>query len=116
MSIFYFDIHTFFQFTQKFFATMTPSSSFNLEINPMETNEILLDESYPAVEANDITANLYSSGSMHVNNVSSEAVASSGHLFIWITLTMVWVLMILAIMALLKYVTHEDRKPRAKTK
>lgn len=40
-----------------------------------------------------------------------------GNLFAWITLTMVWVLMILAIMALLKYVTHEgEPKGRGKAK
>ena len=54
------------------------------------------------------TANLYDGG------VLSYDGTTSGHLFLWITLTMMWVVMILAIMALLKYITQEGSTRKRK--
>mgnify|MGYP001612327489 FL=1 len=34
---------------------------------------------------------------------------ADGNLFLWITVTMLWVIMILAIMSLVKYLTHEHQ-------
>ena len=53
-----------------------------------------------AYTAQEGQANLYAGS----GNVSSESLGSG--LFVWLTVTMLWVLMILAIMALLKYVTE----------
>ncbi len=62
------------------------------------------------VATTDLEANLYAGSASDY----TDAQSSGSNLFIWITLTMLWVLMILAILALLKYVTSETT-PRKRT-
>jgi len=69
-----------------------------------------------AVSGEYYPANLYASGPSYDYGYDGHGDAYGGHLFVWITLTMLWVVMILAIMALFKYVTHEERRPMAKSR
>lgn len=58
------------------------------------------------VASSDMGANLYAGSA----SAQGDQQATGGNLFIWITLTMLWVLMILAILALVKYVTGDSGK------
>ena len=67
------------------------------------------------VLSEDVEANAYdgvSSGGYGMMTYGN----SGGHLFLWITLTMMWVAMILSIMALVKYITREDKFPAKRKK
>jgi hypothetical protein len=56
------------------------------------------------VASSEMQANLYAGSAAQYSD--NQSIGSN--IFIWITLTMVWVLMILAILALLKYVTGDN--------
>ncbi len=69
------------------------------------------DAAVAPVASSDLEANLYAGSAANY----SDSQSAGANVFIWITLTMVWVLMILAILALLKYVTSETTPRRGRT-
>lgn len=67
------------------------------------------------LQGGQLAANLYAGSGA---TVDSDMVGA--HIFLWLTLTMMWVLMILCILALFKYVTQEPHMnasaPRSRSK
>ncbi len=63
----------------------------------------MMNDTYTSVSGNNEQAALYAGSGATIGDGPSLG----GSIFFWLTLTMMWVLMILAILALLKYVTHE---------